>query len=69
MGAAELSLSDYDFAGNLHDGIAIDWPIRYKDVEPWYDYVEDFIGVSGLAENLPQLPDSQIFAGNGIQLR
>jgi choline dehydrogenase-like flavoprotein len=51
--------SDIDFEGNLKDGIATDWPIRYKDIEPWYDYVEDFIGVSGQAENLPQLPDSK----------
>src|SRR5215470_8614864 len=50
--------SDLDFEANLRDGIAIDWPIRYKDIEPWYGYVEDFIGVSGQPENLPQLPDS-----------
>jgi choline dehydrogenase-like flavoprotein len=51
--------SDLDFEANLKDGIAIDWPIRYKDIEPWYDYVEDFIGVSGKAEGLPQLPDGK----------
>jgi choline dehydrogenase-like flavoprotein len=51
--------SDIDFEGNLKDGHGVDWPIRYKDIEPWYDYVEDFIGVSGQAENLPQLPDSK----------
>lgn len=50
--------SDLDFEANLKDGIAIDWPIRYKDIEPWYTYVEKFIGVSGSVENLPQLPDS-----------
>jgi len=50
--------SDLDFEANLRDGIAIDWPIRYRDIEPWYDYVEDFIGISGQAEGLPQLPDS-----------
>ena len=42
---------------NAKDGWAIDWPIRYKDVEPWYDHVEEFIGVSGSIEGLPQLPD------------
>jgi choline dehydrogenase-like flavoprotein len=51
--------SDYDFEANLRDGHGADWPIRYKDVEPWYDYVEDFIGVSGQAENLAQLPDGK----------
>ncbi|PUZ27126.1 Choline dehydrogenase [Chitinophaga costaii] len=50
--------SDLDFEANLKDGIAIDWPIRYKDLEAWYTYVERFIGVSGQAEKLPQLPDS-----------
>jgi choline dehydrogenase-like flavoprotein len=51
--------SDYDFEANLRDGHGVDWPVRYKDIEPWYDYVEDFIGVSGQAENLPQLPDGK----------
>jgi choline dehydrogenase-like flavoprotein len=51
--------SDLDFDANLRDGIAIDWPIRYADLAPWYDYVEDFIGISGDALGLPQLPDSK----------
>jgi len=51
--------SDLDFEANLRDGIAIDWPIRYRDLEPWYDYVEDFIGISGQPEGLPQLPDGK----------
>lgn len=50
-------LSDLDFAANLKDGIAIDWPIRYKDIEPWYSYIESYIGISGQKENLSQLPD------------
>jgi len=49
--------SDLDFEANLKDGIAIDWPIRYKDIAPWYDYAESFIGVSGNADGIPQLPD------------
>ena len=49
--------SDLDFTANLRDGIAVDWPIRYVDLAPWYDHVERFIGVSGRAEGLPQLPD------------
>jgi choline dehydrogenase-like flavoprotein len=51
--------SDLDFEANKLDGHGIDWPIRYKDIAPWYSYVEKFIGVSGQAENLPQLPDSE----------
>jgi choline dehydrogenase-like flavoprotein len=51
--------SDLDFEANLKDGVAVDWPIRYKDIEPWYDYVERFIGITGQAEGLPQLPDGQ----------
>jgi choline dehydrogenase-like flavoprotein len=49
--------SDLDFEANLRDGIAIDWPIRYKDIAPWYDYVESFIGVSGNRDGIPHLPD------------
>jgi choline dehydrogenase-like flavoprotein len=50
--------SDLDFEANLKEGIAVDWPIRYADIESWYGYVEDFAGISGQAEGLPQLPDS-----------
>jgi choline dehydrogenase-like flavoprotein len=50
--------SPMDFEANAKDGVAVDWPIRYRDVEPWYDHVERFIGVSGQAEGVPQLPDS-----------
>ena len=52
-------LSDLDFEANAREGVGIDWPIRYADIEPWYDYVERFIGVSGEALGLPHLPDSQ----------
>jgi choline dehydrogenase-like flavoprotein len=52
-------LSDLDFEANAKDGIAVDWPIRYKDIAPWYDYVEDFVGISGRPESLPQLPDGK----------
>lgn len=51
--------SDYDFEANAKDGIAVDWPIRYKDVAPWYDYVERHAGISGNRDGLPQLPDGQ----------
>ena len=52
-------LSDLDFEANKKDGYGVDWPIRYRDIEPWYDYVESFIGISGQKEGLSQLPDGQ----------
>jgi choline dehydrogenase-like flavoprotein len=52
-------LSDLDFEANAKDGIAVDWPIRYKDIAPWYDYVERFVGISGKKEGLPHLPDGE----------
>jgi choline dehydrogenase-like flavoprotein len=51
--------SDLDFEANARDGIAIDWPIRYRDLAPWYDYVERFAGISGSKEGLEHLPDGQ----------
>jgi len=51
--------SDLDFTANARDGVGIDWPIRYDDVAPWYDYVEEFAGISGREEGLPHLPDGQ----------
>lgn len=50
--------SDLDFEANAKDGNGVDWPIRYKDIEPWYSHVEKFAGISGEALGLPQLPDS-----------
>lgn len=49
--------SDLDFEANAKDGHGVDWPIRYKDIAPWYSYVERFVGISGSKEGLPQLPD------------
>ena len=51
--------SEMDFDANAKDGIAVDWPIRYKDIAPWYSYVEKFIGVSGSKEGLDVLPDGE----------
>ncbi len=58
-GRQSYRLSDLDFEANKKEGIEIDWPIRYKDIAPWYDYVESFIGVSGQPEGLDQLPDGK----------
>jgi choline dehydrogenase-like flavoprotein len=58
-GRQSYRLSDLDFEANDKDGIAIDWPIRYKDIAPWYDYVERFAGISGSREGIEHLPDGQ----------
>lgn len=50
---------DFDFEANAREGVAIDWPIRYADIESWYDHVENFIGISGRAEGVPHLPDGR----------
>jgi len=51
--------SPMDFEANARDGVGVDWPIRYADLAPWYDYVERFVGVSGQNEGLAHLPDGQ----------
>ena len=56
-GRQSYRLSDIDFTANARDGIAVDWPIRYADLKPYYDRVERYIGVSGRAEGWPALPD------------
>ena len=51
--------SDFDFEGPARDGFAVDWPIRYKDLAPWYSYVEKFAGISGNKDGLDTLPDGE----------
>ena len=51
--------SNYDFEGPARDGFAVDWPIRYKDIAPWYSYVEKFVGISGNKDGLASLPDGE----------
>lgn len=56
-GRQSYRLSQMDFEANAKDGYGVDWPIRYSDLAPWYDYVEGFAGISGQNEGLQQLPD------------
>ena len=56
-GRHSYRLSDLDFEANAKDGYGVDWPIRYKDIDPWYSYVEGYAGIQGQKEGLPQLPD------------
>ena len=58
--------SDLDFEANAKDGVAVDWPIRYKDIEPWYDYVETIAGLTGKKEGLSQLPDGKFLPSFGF---
>jgi choline dehydrogenase-like flavoprotein len=58
-GRASWRWSDLDFEANLRDGHGVDWPIRYRDLAPWYTYVERFVGVSGEPLGLPHLPDGE----------
>jgi choline dehydrogenase-like flavoprotein len=58
-GRQSYRLSDFDFKAAERDGFGDPWPISYKDLEPYYDQVEEFVGISGSYENLPQLPDSK----------
>ncbi|MEQ8533260.1 MAG: FAD-binding protein, partial [Imperialibacter sp.] len=55
--------SDFDFEGPARDGFAVDWPIRYKDIAPWYSYVEKFVCIAGFKDGLPNLPDSEFLPG------
>jgi len=58
-GRQSYRLSDYDFEANAKDGIAVDWPLRYNEIAPWYSHVEKFAGISGNKDGLPQLPDGE----------
>ncbi len=56
-GRQSYRLTDLDFEANAKDGIATDWPVRYKDIAPWYDYVEGHAGISGEKLGLSHYPD------------
>jgi choline dehydrogenase-like flavoprotein len=59
-------MSDFDLEGPARDGFAIDWPIRYHDLAPWYSYVEKFVGIAGNYDGLPELPDGEFLPGMGL---
>lgn len=60
--------SDFDFEGPARDGFAVDWPIRYRDLKPWYDYVERFAGIAGDKDGLPELPDGEFLPGYPLNI-
>ena len=51
--------SDLDFEANAREGVGVDWPLRYKDLAPWWSYVEKFVGIQGRKEGLAHLPDGE----------
>jgi len=58
-GRASFRMAPHDFEANKLDGHGVDWPVRYEDIAPWYDYVEKFVGVAGNRDGLAQLPDGE----------
>lgn len=60
-GRQSYRMSEMDFEANAKDGHGSDWPIRYQDMAPWYDHVENFAGISGTRDGLPQLPDGEFY--------
>ena len=65
-GRQSLRMAPHDFEANARDGHGVDWPLRYADLAPWYDKVEEFVGVSGSQEGLPQLPDGRFQPPMGL---
>jgi len=65
-GRQSYRLSEIDFEANKKDGHGVDWPIRYKDLAPWYSHVERFVGVAGSREGLSQLPDGEFLPAFGL---
>lgn len=58
--------SKYDFEGPARDNFAVDWPIRYPDLAPWYSHVEKFVGIAGNKDGLDVLPDGEFLPGMGL---
>ncbi len=65
-GRVALRMSDYAFKSYSHEGVGEDWPISYKDIEPYYDQIESFLGIIGAKENIPFLPDGKYIKTAGL---
>jgi len=65
-GRQSYRYSDLDFKAASHDGFGEDWPLSYADVAPYYDLVEDYVGITGMAEGLDELPDSRFQPPMGL---
>ncbi len=62
-GRQSYRFNKWDFEANAKEGIAVDWPVRYDDIAPWYSYVEKFAGIQGTKEGLEVLPDGEFLPG------
>ena len=62
-GRQSYRFNKWDFEANAKEGIAIDWPVRYNDIAPWYSYAEKFAGIQGTKEGLEVLPDGEFQPG------
>lgn len=67
-GRHSYRLGDWDFEANAKDGIAVDWPIRYKDIAPWYSHAEKFAGIQGNRDGLEVLPDGDFMPAIGLNV-
>ncbi len=65
-GRQSYRLSDLDFKGASHDGYGVDWPLSYKDLAPYYDIVEEYVGITGIREGVYELPDGQFQPPMGL---
>ncbi len=65
-GRVAVRLSDYDFKAASHDGVGDDWPIEYADIAPYYDHVEEFLGIVGREDDIPNLPNGKFAAAAGL---
>ena len=68
-GRHSYRFSQQDLKGYSFDGAGADWPLDYKDLVPYYELVEDYVGISGMAENVPELPDSKFQPSMPLTLR
>lgn len=65
-GRVSLRLSHYDLKAASYDGYGVDWPLDYPDLAPYYDIVEEYVGITGMLEHLPQLPDGKFQPPMGL---
>ena len=66
-GRQSYRFSDLDFKAASHDGFGEDWPLGYADLEPYYDLVEEYVGITGIAEGIYELPDSKFQPAMGLR--
>jgi glucoside 3-dehydrogenase (cytochrome c) catalytic subunit len=66
-GRQSYRMSDLDFKAASHDGFGEDWPLGYDDLAPYYDLVEEYVGITGMAEGVYELPDGRFHPPMGLR--